>query len=198
MKYPDFSDRNTRTGTLGVVAVGALILAAPFVAQAATSDGEPEVTEVSAGGVTLHDTDGKALQCTRTSANNSAGDGTGTWRWDCDGTKIQLPADYTMTDEAERANAVTRMYWQAADGGRISTDELDQPAPGVYAVHRDDVSVAAVERGDLTVYVAASYAAGQEIVDRFVAEEARCSPTPAASRPRLLRGRRLFPAPRRG
>jgi len=40
-------------------------------------------------------------------------------------------------------------------------------------VHRDDVSVAAVERGDLTVYVAATYAAGEEIVDRFVAEEAR-------------------------
>ena len=173
MKYPDFSDRNTRTGTLGIVAVGALILAAPFVAQAATSDGEPEVTEVSAGGVTLHDADGNALQCTQNSANDSAGDGKGTWRWDCDGTKIQLRTDYTMTDEAKRANAVTRMYWQASNGERIDTDELERPAPGVYAVHRNDISVAAVERGDLTVYVATFYAAGEEIVERLVAEEAR-------------------------
>ena len=170
--YPDFSDRNTRTGTLGIVAVGALILAAPFVAQAATSDGEPEVTEVSAGGVTLRDADGNALQCTQTSANG-AEDGTGTWVWDCDGTKIQLRTDYTMTDEAERANAVTRMYWLAADGERIDTDDLDQPAPGVYAVHRDGVSVAAVERGDLTVYAAAPDDAGREIVERLVAEEAK-------------------------
>ena len=173
MKYPDFSDRNTRTGTLGIVAVGALILAAPFVAQAATEEGDPATTEVSAGGVTLHDADGNALQCTQTSANDSADDGKGTWRWDCDGTKIQLRTDYTMTDEAERANAVTRMYWLAADGERIDTDELDQPAPGVYAVHRNDISVAAVERGDLTVYVATFYAAGEEIVERLVAEEAR-------------------------
>lgn len=173
MKYPDFSDRNTRTGTLGIVAVGALILAAPFIAQAATSDGEPEVTEVSAAGATLRDADGDALQCTQTFANDSAGDGRGTWRWDCDGAKIQLRADYTMTDEAERANAVTRMYWQASNGERIDTDELERPAPGVYAVHRDDLSVAAVERGDLTVYVTAFYAAGQEIVDRFVTEEAK-------------------------
>lgn len=173
MKYPDFSDRNTRTGTLGIVAVGALILAAPFVAQAATSDGEPEVTEVSAGGVTLHDADGDALQCAQTSANDSADDGKGTWRWDCDGTKIQLRTDYTTTDEAERANAVTRMYWQASNGERIDTDELERPAPGVYAVHRNDISVAAVERGDLTVYVATFYAAGEEIVERLVAEEAR-------------------------
>lgn len=171
--YPDFSDRNTRAGTLGIVAVGALILAAPFIAQAATAEGEPEVTEVSAGGVTLHDADGNALQCTQTSANDSADDGKGTWRWDCDGTKIQLRTDYTMTDEAERANAVTRMYWLAADGERIDTYELDQPAPGVYAVHRNDISVAAVERGDLTVYVATALAAGQEIVERLVEEEAR-------------------------
>lgn len=173
MKYPDFSDRNTRTGTLGIVAVGALILAAPFIAQAATSDGEPEVTEVSAGGVTLHDADGNAFQCAQTSANDSADDGKGTWRWDCDGTKIQLRTDYTMTDEAERANAVTRMYWQASNGERIDTDELERPVPGVYAVHRNDISVAAVERGDLTVYVATFYAAGEEIVERLVAEEAR-------------------------
>ena len=173
MKYPDFSDRNTRTGTLGIVAVGALILAAPFVAQAATEEGDPATTEVSAGGVTLHDADGNALQCAQTSANDSADDGKGTWRWDCDGTKIQLRTDYTMTDEAERANAVTRMYWLAADGERIDTDELDQPAPGVYAVHRNDISVAAVERGDLTVYVATALAAGQEIVERLVEEEAR-------------------------
>ena len=173
MKYPDFSDRNTRTGTLGIVAVGALILAAPFIAQAATEEGDPATTEVSAGGVTLHDADGNALQCTQTSANDSADDGKGTWRWDCDGTKIQLRTDYTMTDEAERANAVTRMYWLAADGERIDTDELDQPAPGVYAVHRNDISVAAVERGDLTVYVATALAAGQEIVERLVEEEAR-------------------------
>ena len=173
VKYPDFSDRNTRTGTLGIVAVGALILAAPFVAQAATSDGEPEVTEVSAGGVTLHDADGNALQCAQTSANDSADDGKGTWRWDCDGTKIQLRTDYTMTDEAERANAVTRMYWQASNGERVDTDELERPAPGVYAVHRNDISVAAVERGDLTVYVATFYAAGEEIVERLVAEEAK-------------------------
>ena len=115
MKYPDFSDRNTRTGTLGIVAVGALILAAPFIAQAATEESDPATTEVSAGGVTLHDADGNALQCTQASANDSADDGTGTWRWDCDGTKIQLRTDYTMTDEAERANAVTRMYWQASN-----------------------------------------------------------------------------------
>ena len=171
--YPDFSDRNTRTGTLGIVAVGALILAAPFVAQAATEEGEPATTEVSAGGVTLHDADGTALQCTQTSANDSADDGKGTWRWDCDGTKIQLRTDYTMTDEAERANAVTRMYWQASNGERIDTDELERPAPGVYAVHRNDISVAAVERGDLTVYVATFYAAGEEIVERLVAEEAK-------------------------
>ena len=173
MKYPDFSDRNTRTGTLGIVAVGALILAAPFVAQAATEEVDPATTEVSAGGVTLHDADGNALQCAQTSANDSADDGKGTWRWDCDGTKIQLRTDYTMTDEAERANAVTRMYWLATDGERIDTDELDQPAPGVYAVHRNDISVAAVERGDLTVYVATALAAGQEIVERLVEEEAR-------------------------
>ena len=172
MKYPDFSDKNTRAGTLGIVTVGALILAAPFVAQAATSDGEPATTEVAAGGVSLRDADGNALQCAQTSANG-AEDDTGMWRWDCDGTKIQLRTNYTMTDEAERANAVTRMYWQASNGERIDTDELERPAPGVYAVHRDDVSVAAVERGDLTVYVAATYAAGREIVDRFVAEEAR-------------------------
>ena len=144
MKYPDFSDRNTRTGTLGIVAVGALILAAPFVAQAATEEGDPATTEVSAGGVTLHDADGNALQCTQTSANDSAGDGKGTWRWDCDGTKIQLRTDYTMTDEA-----------------------------GVYAVHRNDISVAAVERGDLTVYAVAPDDAGREIVERLVAEEAK-------------------------
>lgn len=172
MKYPDFSDRNTRTGTLGIVAVGALILAAPFIAQAATSDGEPEVTEVSAGGVTLRDADGNALQCAQTSANG-AEDGPGTWRWDCDGTKIQLRADYTMTDEAERANAVTRMYWQVSNGERIDTDELERPAPGVYAVHRNDISVAAVERGDLTVYATAPDDAGREIVERLVAEEAK-------------------------
>ena len=171
--YPDFSDRNTRTGTLGIVAAGALILAAPFIAQAATEEGEPATTEVSAGGVTLRDADGAPLQCTQTAAADSAGDGTGTWVWDCDGTKIQLRTDYTMTDEAERANAVTRMYWLAADGERIGTDELDQPAPGVYAVHRDGISVAAVERGDLTVYAAAPDAAGQEIVERLVEEEAR-------------------------
>ena len=173
MKYPDFSDRNTRTGTLGIVAAGALILAAPFIAQAATEEVDPATTEVSAGGVTLHDADGNALQCTETSANDSADDGKGTWRWDCDGTKIQLRTDYTMTDEAERANAVTRMYWLAADGERIDTDELERPAPGVYAVHRNDISVAAVERGDLTVYVATALAAGQEIVERLVEEEAR-------------------------
>ena len=173
MKYPDFSDRNTRTGTLGIVAVGALILAAPFIAQAATAEGEPATTEVAAGGVTLRDADGNALQCTQTSANDSADDGKGTWRWDCDGTKIQLRTDYTMTDEAERANAVTRMYWQASNGERIDTDELERPAPGVYAVHRNDISVAAVERGDLTVYVATALAAGQEIVERLVEEEAR-------------------------
>lgn len=171
--YPDFSDRNTRTGTLGIVAVGALILAAPFIAQAATEESDPATTEVSAGGVTLHDADGNALQCTQTSANDSADDGKGTWRWDCDGTKIQLRTDYTMTDEAERANAVTRMYWQASNGERIDTDELERPAPGVYAVHRNDISVAAVERGDLTVYVATFYAAGEEIVERLVAEEAK-------------------------
>ena len=60
--YPAFSDRNTRTGTLGIVAVGALILAAPFVAQAATSDGEPEVTEVSAASATLLDANGAPLK----------------------------------------------------------------------------------------------------------------------------------------
>ena len=171
--YPDFSDKNTRAGTIGIVAAGALILAAPFIAQAATEEGEPATTEVSAGGVTLRDADGAPLQCTQTAAADSAGDGTGTWVWDCDGTKIQLRTDYTMTDEAERANAVTRMYWLAADGERIGTDELDQPAPGVYAVHRDGISVAAVERGDLTVYAAAPDAAGQEIVERLVEEEAR-------------------------
>ena len=172
MKYPDFSDRNTRTGTLGIVAVGALILAAPFIAQAATAEGEPATTEVAAGGVTLRDADGNALQCAQTSANG-AEDGTGMWRWDCDGTKIQLRTDYTMTDEAERANAVTRMYWQASNGGRIDTDELERPAPGVYAVHRNDISVAAVERGDLTVYATAPDDAGREIVERLVAEEAK-------------------------
>ena len=173
VNFPDFSDKNTRTGTIGIVAVGALILAAPFVAQAAAEGGEPATTEVSAGGVTLRDADGAPLQCTQTAVADSAGDGTGTWVWDCDGTKIQLRTDYTMTDEAERANAVTRMYWLAADGERIDTDELDQPAPGVYAVHRDGISVAAVERGDLTVYAAAPDAAGQEIVERLVEEEAR-------------------------
>ena len=40
-------------GTLGIVAVGALILAAPFIAQAATEEVDPATTEVSAGGVTL-------------------------------------------------------------------------------------------------------------------------------------------------
>lgn len=173
VNFPDFSDKNTRTGTIGIVAVGALILAAPFVAQAAAEGGEPETSEVAAAGVTLRDADGAPLQCTQTAAADSAGDGTGTWVWDCDGTKIQLRTDYTMTDEAERANAVTRMYWLAADGERIDTDELDQPAPGVYAVHRNDISVAAVERGDLTVYVATALAAGQEIVERLVEEEAR-------------------------
>lgn len=171
--YPDFSDRNTRAGTLGIVAAGALILAAPFIAQAATAEGEPATTEVAAGGVTLRDADGNALQCTQTSANDSADDGKGTWRWDCDGTKIQLRTDYTMTDEAERANAVTRMYWQASNGERIDTDELERPAPGVYAVHRNDISVAAVERGDLTVYATAPDDAGREIVERLVAEEAK-------------------------
>ena len=173
VEYPDFSDRNTRTGTLGIVAAGALILAAPFIAQAATEEGEPATTEVTAGGITLHDANGDALQCTQTSADDGLGDGTGTWSWDCADTYIQIRADYTMTDEAERANAVTRMYWLAADGERIDTDELDQPAPGVYAVHRNDISVAAVERGDLTVYVATALAAGQEIVERLVEEEAR-------------------------
>ena len=173
MKYPDFSDRNTRAGAVGIVATGTLILAAPFIAQAATEEGDPATTEVSAGGVTLHDADGNALQCTQTSANDSADDGKGTWRWDCDGTKIQLRTDYTMTDEAERANAVTRMYWQASNGERIDTDELERPAPGVYAVHRNDISVAAVERGDLTVYATAPGDAGREIVERLVAEEAK-------------------------
>lgn len=170
--YPDFSDKNTRAGAIGIVAAGALILAAPFIVQAATEEGGPATTEVSAGGVTLRDADGNALQCAQTSANG-AEDGTGTWMWDCDGTKIQLRTDYTMADEAERANTVTRMYWLAADGERIDTDELDQPAPGVYAVHRDGVSVAAVERGDLTVYAAAPDDAGREIVERLVAEEAK-------------------------
>lgn len=169
--YPDFSDKNTRAGAIGIVAAGALILAAPFIAQAATEEGGPATTEVSAGGVTLRDADGNALQCTQTSANG-AEDGAGSWVWDCDGTKIQLRTDYTMTDKAERANAVTRMYWLAADGERIDTDDLYQPAPGVYAVHRDGVSVAAVERGDLTVYAAAPED-GREIVERLVAEEAK-------------------------
>ena len=173
VNYPDFSDKNTRTGTVGIVAAGALILAAPFIAQAATEEGEPETSEVAAAGVTLRDAEGAPLQCTQTHAHDSVGDGTGTWVWDCDGTKIQLRTDYTMTDEAERANAVTRMYWQASNGERIDTDELERPAPGVYAVHRNDISVAAVERGDLTVYVATFYAAGEEIVERLVAEEAR-------------------------
>ena len=171
MKYPDFSDRNTRNGTLGIVAVGALILAAPFVAQAATSDGEPEVTEVSAASATLLDANGDPLKCTQTTASDGSEDGTGTWKWDCGDTKIQMRTD--ATDEDARAKAVARTYWLVSGGDRVNTDELDQPAPGVYAVHRDDVSVAAVERGDLTVYVAATYAAGREIVDRFVAEEAR-------------------------
>ena len=173
VNFPDSSDKNTRTGTIGIVAVGALILAAPFVAQAAAEGGEPETSEVAAAGVTLRDANGAPLQCTQTAAADSAGDGTGTWVWDCDGTKIQLRTDYTMTDEAERANAVTRMYWLAADGERIDTDELDQPAPGVYAVHRNDISVAAVERGDLTVYAVAPDDAGREIVERLVAEEAK-------------------------
>ena len=173
MKYPDFSDRNTRAGAVGIVAAGTLILAAPFIAQAATEEVDPATTEVSAGGVTLHDADGNALQCAQTSANDSADDGKGRWGWDCDGTKIQLRTDYTMTDEAERANAVTRMYWQASNGERIDTDELERPAPGVYAVHRNDISVAAVERGDLTVYATAPDDAGREIVERLVAEEAK-------------------------
>ncbi|OAA17021.1 hypothetical protein CAFEA_04905 [Corynebacterium afermentans subsp. afermentans] len=175
--YPDFSDRNTRTGTLGIVAVGALILAAPFVAQAATSDGEPEVTEVSAAGATLLDANGAPLKCTQTTASDGSEDGTGTWKWDCGDTKIQMRTDATdttdATDEDAGAKAVARTYWLVSGGDRVNTGELDQPAPGVYAVHRDDVSVAAVERGGLTVYVAATYAAGEEIVDRFVAEEAR-------------------------
>ena len=173
VNFPDFSDKNTRTGTIGIVAVGALILAAPFVAQAAAEGGEPATSEVAAAGVTLRDANGAPLQCTQTFANDSADDGKGTWRWDCDGTTIQLRTDYTVTDEAERANAVTRMYWQASNGERIDTDELERPAPGVYAVHRNDISVAAVERGDLTVYVATFYAAGEEIVERLVTEEAR-------------------------
>ena len=37
--YPDFSDKNTRAGAIGIVAAGALILAAPFIAQAATEEG---------------------------------------------------------------------------------------------------------------------------------------------------------------
>jgi len=171
VKYPDFSDKNTRTGTLGIVAVGALILAAPFVAQAATSDTEPEVTEVSAAGATLLDANGAPLKCTQTAASDSSENGTGNWAWDCGDTNIQMRTD--ITDEDARAKAVTRTYWLASGGDRVNTDELDQPAPGVYAVHRDDVSVAAVERGDLTVYVAATHAAGHDIVDRFVAEEAR-------------------------
>ena len=65
------------------------------------------------------------------------------------------------------------MYWLATDGERIDTDELDQPAPGVYAVHRNVISVAAVERGDLTVYAVAPDEAGREIVERLVAEEAK-------------------------
>lgn len=165
--YPDFSDSNTRTGTVGLVAAGALILAAPLIAQAATLDAEPEVTEVAAGGVTLHDANGAPLQCTQTSAD----DGAGMWKWECDDTRIQMRTD--MTEEDKRAYAVTRVYWLASGGERISPDLLEHPAPEVYAVHRNDVSVAAVERGDLTVYVAAEKAAGQEIVERVVDEEAR-------------------------
>lgn len=161
VEYPDFSDRNTRSGTLGIVAAGAIILAAPFAAQAVAKTDEPATTEVTAGGITLHDANGDALQCTQTSADDGLGDGTGTWSWDCADTYIQIRADYTMTDEAERANAVTRMYWQASNGERIDTDELERPAPGVYAVHRNDISVAAVERGDLTVYAAAPDDAGR-------------------------------------
>lgn len=173
VSYPDFSDSSTRTGTIGIVIVGALILAAPFIAQAATDEGEPDISEVSAGGVMLRDANGTALQCAQTSASDGAEDSTGTWKWDCGDTRIQLSTDYTMTDEAERAYAATRMYWQAAEGERISADELDHPTPGVYAVHRNDISIATAERGDLTVYVAASNDAGKEIIDRFVAEEAK-------------------------
>lgn len=165
--YPDFSDRNTRTGTAGLVATGALILAAPFIAQAATSDDAPEVTEVAAGGATLHDANGAALQCIQTSADSDSG----MWKWDCGDTQIQMRTD--KTEEDKRAYAVTRTYWLASEGERINPDVLEHPAPGVYAVHRNDVSVAAVERGDLTVYVTAGNAAGQEIVERFVDEEAR-------------------------
>lgn len=78
-----------------------------------------------------------------------------------------------MTDEAERADSVARMYWQATGGEQIRPDEIEHPAPGVYVAHLNDVSVAAAERGDLTAYVAASHTAGREIVDRFVAKEAR-------------------------
>lgn len=171
MKYPDFSDRNTRTGTLGIVAVGALILAAPFIAQAATAEGEPATTEVAAGGVTLRDANGAPLKCTQTSGSDSSEDDTDTWKWDCGDTRIQMRTD--AADEDARAEAVTRTYWLVSGGDRVNTDELERPAPGVYAVHRNDISVAAVERGDLTVYVAAPDDAGREIVERLVAEEAK-------------------------
>lgn len=165
--YPDFSDRNTRTGTVGLVAAGALILAAPFIAQAATKSDEPEVTEVAAGGVTLRNADGSVLQCPQT------GGGDDVVSWDCGDTGIRLRTEYSLSDEAELANAVTRWYWLASNGGRITPNELDHPASGVYAVHRDGESIAATERDNLTVYVAASGTDGREIVDRFVAEEAR-------------------------
>ena len=170
MKYPDFSDRNTRTGTIGLVAAGALLLAAPFMAQAATQSDEPEapeVTEVAAGGATLRNADGSVLQCPQTDG------GSDMVKWDCGDTRIQLRTEDSLGDEAELANAVTRLYWLAANGERITPDELDHPASGVYAVHRDGVSIAATERDNLTVYVAASDTYGREIVDRFVAEEAR-------------------------
>lgn len=173
VEYPDFADRNTRSGTLGIVAAGAIILAAPFAAQAVAKTDEPATTEVTAGGITLHDANGDALQCTQTSAADGLGDGTGTWSWDCADTDIQIRADYTMTDEAERADSVARMYWQFTGGEQIRPDEIEHPAPGVYVAHLNDVSVAAAERGDLTAYVAASHTAGREIIDRFVAKEAR-------------------------
>ena len=172
MKYPDFSDSGTRSGTLAIVAVGTLILSAPFVAQAVTSNAEPELTEVSAGGATLRDTNGAPLQCAQKSANSSDGV-TGRWRWDCDDTSIEIRTDYTADVEAERTKTVARFYWQITSGESVSPNELEHPAPNVYELHRNGVSLAAVERGDITIYVAAADDRGREIVNQFVQEEVR-------------------------
>ncbi len=174
VRYPDFSDSPTRTGTVIVVLVGLLVLAAPFAARAVVSNPAPQAEPVSAGSVTLVDAHGTPLVCPRTE-NRPAQDDTGVggmWTWDCaNDVKASARVELSPAD-GEAPAALTRYFWQMTSGEDLRPDDIAHPAPHVAVGQRGDIAAASVQRGDTTTYFSASGGDGVDLISRLAAEEA--------------------------